>query len=118
MTGTPEDLLAAARSMVEQRDAATRGVWPRAAALLARQALEAAILRLEPDLADATGRDRLLCLPELLDDAELAGRASWAWGALSRATHHHAYDLPPTAEELDTLFRVVERLVDEGPDQR
>jgi hypothetical protein len=38
-----EDLLAATRRLVEHPDAGTAGVWPRAAALLARQALELAI---------------------------------------------------------------------------
>lgn len=97
--------------MMEQRDSATRGVWPRAAALLGRQAIEAAIVGLEPGLAEATGRDRLLCLPEILGDPELAGRAAWAWTALSRATHHHAYELSPTADELEVLFEVVEDLL-------
>jgi hypothetical protein len=35
---TPEDLLIAARRLIRRPDAATAGVWPRAAALLARQA--------------------------------------------------------------------------------
>ena len=43
---TPEELLAAARRLVERPDAVTAGVWPRAAALLARQALEVAMAAL------------------------------------------------------------------------
>ena len=39
---TAEELLAAARRLVDRPDAAMAGVWPRAAALLARQALELA----------------------------------------------------------------------------
>jgi hypothetical protein len=35
---TPEELLTAARQLIQRPDAATAGVWPRAAALLARQA--------------------------------------------------------------------------------
>ena len=40
---TSEDLLTEARRLVEHPDAGTAGVWPRAAALLARQALEQAM---------------------------------------------------------------------------
>ena len=36
---TPEDLLASARDLIDRPDATTVGVWPRTAALLARQAL-------------------------------------------------------------------------------
>jgi len=37
---TPTDLLAAARRLLDRPDAKTAAIWPRAAALLARQALE------------------------------------------------------------------------------
>ena len=45
------------------------------------------------------------------DDAELAARAGHAWSALSRACHHHPYELAPTAAELRAWFAVVEDLV-------
>jgi hypothetical protein len=45
---TPEELLAAARRLIERPDAATAGVWPRAAALLTRQALEQTMARRLP----------------------------------------------------------------------
>jgi hypothetical protein len=40
---TPGELLGAARTLIRRPDSATAGVWPRAAAFLARQALEAAM---------------------------------------------------------------------------
>ena len=52
---TPEELLAAARRLIERPDAATAGVWPRAAALLARQALELSMSALWAASPQATG---------------------------------------------------------------
>lgn len=106
-------LLKAAHVVIERRNQATRGVWPKAAALLGRQALEAAITERFPSLAGAAGRHRNLCLPYLLGDDALARDLIQSWGALSHATHHHAYDLPPTAGELGRWLGAVEMLVDE-----
>src|SRR6266511_2633735 len=90
---TPTDLLNAARTMVTQSRPGTAGLWPRAAALLGRQALEAALdelwSRTHPGLERASMRCQLLCLPIVLTDRELAGRAAHAWVALTRACHHH-----------------------------
>ncbi len=108
----PPQLLAAARDLVQRRSSATRGVWSRASALLARQALEQAIVDREPKLAGASGRIRLLALRTLVADATVAGRAAHAWAALTRATHHHDYELPPTAVELEHWFDEVERVLD------
>ena len=47
---------------------------------------------------------QLLVLPSYLRDQEAARDASYAWSALSRACHHHAYELPPTASELRSLI--------------
>jgi hypothetical protein len=102
---TAEELLAAARRLVERPDAATAGVWPRAAALLARQALELALAGLwaaRPQTAGVNGcpmRSQLLCLTAYLD-AETATRAAYLYAALSRACHYHSYELAPTAAEL------------------
>src|SRR6266508_3728525 len=77
---TPTDLLNAARTMVTQSRPGTAGLWPRAAALLGRQALEAALdelwSRTHPGLERASMRCQLLCLPIVLTDRELAGRAA------------------------------------------
>ena len=100
------------------RDVVTRGsvgAWPRAAALLARQALEAAMDELwaarAPEVATLSARAQLTCLPEYLRDPALAGEVAFTWSVLSDACHAHAYEMGPTAEELEARFAVVERLV-------
>jgi hypothetical protein len=102
---TSEDLLTEARRLVERPDALTAGVWPRAAALLARQALEQAMAGLwatQPQangLSNSTMRSQLLCLTVYVDE-DVATRAAYLSAALSRACHYHPYELAPTATEL------------------
>ena len=109
----PALLVAQAREVVER---GTVGAWPRAAALLARQALEAAMDELwaarAPAVAGLSGRAQLTCLPEYLRDPALAGEVAFTWSMLSDACHAHAYELGPTAQELEDRFRVVDRLVE------
>lgn len=111
------ELLAHGRSMVDRYSAGTRGVWPRAAALLVRQALEVALRTYwsakAHGLEEAPMRAQLLCLEGTLNDADVGRRAHAAWGALSRASHYHAYELAPTKEELlawcDDVAVVIDR---------
>ena len=112
----PAALLKAAHSVIDRRHTATRGVWPTAAALLGRQALETAVSQRFPEIANASGRARNLCLPTLLGDRELARDLIQSWGALSHATHYHAYDLSPTAIELEHWLAPVAELIGQGPD--
>lgn len=104
-----------AQGMLGRKDAVTAGLWPRVSALLARQALEASVLRLWEtrtlDLQGCSMRAQLICLRTYLGDAELAARASHAWSALRRACHHHPYELAPTAAELGGWFFVVGELI-------
>ena len=101
----PEELLAAAGRLVEHPDAGTAGVWPRAAALLARQAIEQAMAGLwagrpgAAGLSDGTMRSQLLCLTAYVDE-DVATRAAYLSAALSRVCHYHPYELAPTASEL------------------
>jgi hypothetical protein len=84
--------------------------------LLARQALEVALKTYWSATARGveacSTRAQLLCLGTYIGNDTLARRANSAWGTLSRASHHHAYDLPPTREELltscDTVLAVIE----------
>ena len=112
---TPEQLIASARALVARPVPGTAGVWPRAAALLARQALETAMdqlwARRAPAVAGLSARSQLACLPEYLRDAALAGEVAFTWSSLSSACHAHAYEVGPTAEELEARFAVVDRLV-------
>jgi hypothetical protein len=112
-----------AHGLLRRADPATAGLWPRAAALLARQALEASLGRLwerrQLDLQGCSIRAQLICLRRYLGDVELAARAGHAWAALSRACHHHPYELAPTAAELGDWFAVVgelsQRVASAGP---
>src|SRR5213594_3023586 len=99
--------------MLERPTSGTVGLWPRATAVLARQALER---RLAEALSEKVGgiqrapvRAQLLCLRILLDDTAIADEVNVAWWALSRACHHLSYELPPTAAELRALIDIVDR---------
>jgi hypothetical protein len=117
-SASPSALLAAARDLVQRPRSGTVGLWPRAAAFLARRALEEALDRLwlirAPGLERASARAQLACLPDYLGDPALAWEVVFTWSALSSACHHHAYELAPTAAELqrriDAVSRLVERL--------
>ncbi len=112
---SPVELIDAARQLCQRRDADLDGRWPRASAILARQALEQALdnywEQTRPEVAQVRAQHpKLLCLPSYLDP-ESARLAAQVWVTLSRACHHHAYELPPTAEELDSWFLDVERVL-------
>ena len=92
------------------------GTWPRASAILGRQALEIALDQFwataAPGVEKASRRAQLICLPEYTD-IELVTRVRYAWHGLSDACHHHAYDLPPIESELSGWFNDVDALIDE-----
>lgn len=111
------ELLAVVDDLLKQASPDTAGLWPRAAALLTRQALESALTfywtKLAPGVEACSARAQLLCLGRYLGDDQLAQRAHVAWSGLSGACHHHVYDLAPTREELqgwrETVLEVVDR---------
>lgn len=109
---TPAELLAAARDLVDRGPV---GVWPRAAALCARRALEEALDQLwrarAPGLEAASTRAQLISLPAHVHDAALAGDVAFTYAALSDACHHHDYELTPTAAELRARFETIDRLI-------
>ena len=109
-------LVTVARDLLERADPMTAGIWPRATALLARQALEATLDDLwrlrAPGLEQCSARAQLLCLPFYLHgDEELAEKVCYAWAGLSRACHQHPYELAPTSSELVGWLATVEQLV-------
>ena len=110
------ELLASARHLIDRSSADTRGLWPRAAVLLQRQALEVALKTYWSAKArgveECSTRAQFLCLGSYLRDEPLARRAHLAWTGLSRAAHFHAYELPPTREELLTWSDAVLDLLD------
>ncbi len=113
---TPRELLTAARELLRRPGAATAGIWPRAVAVLARQALEEAIDALwEADpltsgLTRCTMRSQLACLPAYTD-SHTARQVAYAWIALSNACHYHPYELAPTAAELTGWIETVDLLI-------
>jgi hypothetical protein len=113
---SPRAALSMARGLLALADPQTAGLWPRASAFLGCRAMEATVQRLwERRALDHRGcpmRIQLIFLRSYLGDADLAGRAGHAWSALSRACHHHAYELAPTATELQGWFSVVESLIE------
>src|SRR5262249_39552838 len=118
MTANPaSEVLAEARSVATLDDPGLVGLRERAAALLARQALEESVRetlrRRAPGTELVSARAQLLCLPTYAPDAAAAD-ARYLWGVLSRACHHHPYELAPTANELTEWLsatgRVIERL--------
>ena len=113
MTGSLE-LLDLASGMLSRKYAMRPGLWPRASALLVRQALEESltgywVVKGIP-LDRCSTRAQLICLREYLREGDLASRLAHAWAALSRACHHHSYELPPTVEEIKTWMEPVREL--------
>jgi hypothetical protein len=113
--GDSHDLLDMADRLLTRADSATAGLWPRASALLALQALEASLLQLwgrrRLDLQGSSMRTQLICLRTYLEDKKLAARTGHTWSALNRACHHHPYELAPTSTELQSWFAVVREFV-------
>lgn len=120
MTGAEEtvarEILASAKQLIDRSSSDTRGLWPRAAVLLQRQALEVALKTYWSAKArgveECSTRAQFLCLGPYLRNEPVARRAHLAWTALSRAAHFHPYELPPTREELlawhDTVLQLLE----------
>jgi hypothetical protein len=114
LTATDDELIAASRRLLDDPTHSTVSAWARAAALLARQALEHALagywaVRL-PGAERLTMRAQLNCAHMYLG-RQLAGGLTYTWYALSRATHHHPYELDPTREELASLIESASLLV-------
>ena len=107
-------LIDLARSVIRIPDPELVGTWPRAAAVLGRQALEAALTRfwdeVEPGVERESMRAQLLCLPGYTDH-ELARRVCVAWHGLSHACHHQAWEPPPTAPELHSWLDDIETFI-------
>jgi len=109
-------LVSAARDLIHIDDPETAGLWPRAAALLARQAIETAMEDLwrlsAPGLEDTSAKCQLLCLAHFLGDPDLAGRVHATWHGLTRSCHIQVYELAPTAAELEGWLETVWALAD------
>ncbi len=113
---TTREILYRAIDLLERPTSETAGLWPRASAVLARQALERGLTEVlsakVEGIQRAPVRAQLLCLRIFLDDTATAEEVNLAWWALSRACHHLSYELPPTAAELRALIYVVDRFLE------
>ncbi|MDR7304213.1 hypothetical protein [Haloactinomyces albus] len=109
----PARLLVGARAVLEGTTSIPRHRAPRAAAFLGRQALEditRALCRAENTPADAaTMRTRLILLRARMSSS-VAENLQAAWYGLSRACHHHAFELSPTETEIRRLVELVASL--------
>lgn len=111
----PAALVNWARALLTHPDLAVAGAWPRAVALLGRQGLEEGLdefwSRQLPGMGRASRATQLACLEQFLRDGELVRGVRTAWAALSRACHHHPYELAPTAPELERWLYAVDELI-------
>lgn len=113
---TPPELLDAARRILGHTGGLAPALWPRAAAILARHALESKVRDMwtsrpgYESLAQSSMRAQLVSLIDIIDVAQ-AARASFVWSALSEACHYHPYELAPTAGELTHWMNEVEELI-------
>ena len=112
---TPSELLDAANELLERPDLSLVGAWPRAVALLGRQALEGGLDGFwEAEFANmkyASRRTQTLCLEQYVRDRSLTDGIRQSWAELTRACHHHPFELSPTAAELKNWLAEVEGLV-------
>lgn len=110
--GAPE-LLALCRVLVNSNDWATAFWWGRAAAVLARQAVELSLdefwAQRSIPMVDATARGQFLALRLYLVDEDMAAEGHATWSLLSRACHHHPYDLQPSRDEVLGWIDAAER---------
>ena len=111
------ETLGVARDLVSGGRADYSGPWSRTAAVLGRLVIEEALrsfwqLR-APGLERCSTHAQLLCLGEYVRDRTLVQATAAAWADLSRACHHHPYELVPTASELDSWLAVAGEFVAE-----
>jgi hypothetical protein len=110
----PPELLEAARRLLTDKDPTSAGLWPRATAMLGRQALEGSLAELwrslAPGLEEASFKTQFLCLPAFLGNKDaLAGRVNHVWWSLTRVCHYNVYRLSPTVEELTDWLETIEQ---------
>ncbi|RKN29936.1 hypothetical protein [Micromonospora musae] len=117
---SPQSCLDAADQLLSSMVRGTRGAWPRACAWLLRLALETAMddywLRCHPEVTALRARSPQFLILDRYAGRHIAARAGYAWSALSRAGHHHCYELGLTAGELRALRNAVATLISDLAD--
>lgn len=98
------ELLALCRTLVHSDDWALSYWWGRAAAVLARQAIEMTLdefwAQRSMPMVDAPARGQFLALRLYFADQQVTTEGYVTWSLLSRACHHHPYELQPTRDEV------------------
>ncbi len=111
------ELLEMAYEILEHARFGLSGSWPRAVALLGRQALEEGLDTFWeqnlPQMRYATRRSQTLCLEQFVSDSLVTDGVKVSWAALTRACHHHPFELSPTEAELKVWLGRVETLVEQ-----
>ncbi|HEX5542252.1 MAG TPA: hypothetical protein VFX60_11940 [Micromonospora sp.] len=111
---TPHELLDTAANLLTTPPHSMRRCWQRSCACLTRIALERGLRhywdRTAPSVAGRPMRHQLLALPSFAGE-ETASIARTAWYGLSRAMHHHTYELAPTFAELHSWHQDVTALL-------
>ncbi|HUR50272.1 MAG TPA: hypothetical protein VMY88_12195 [Acidimicrobiales bacterium] len=113
---TPAELLLSARQILAHTGGLVPALWPRAAAILARHALESAVRDMwmsrpgYESLVHSSMRAQLITLVDIVDP-QTAARAAFVWSALSEACHYHPYELAPTVGELGHWIDEVEEIL-------
>ena len=120
-SGAPARLIAGTNNQARRAPSAPdlAGIWPRSAAVLARQALEQGLDDFwgarAPRVREVSRHAQLLCLGAYLQDDKVVSGVRSAWHGLSRACHHHVYELSPTATELERWLDAVDALLAYDP---
>lgn len=110
-------LLGLAEAVLERTAKTSPALRVRLAAWYTRAALEDfSINLLRPhigaDPESLTMKSRLICLRSLVPTVGEA--ASYAWWALSRVCHYHAFELTPTQGEIEHLIALVRQVDPSG----
>lgn len=104
----PRDLVRTAENLLG-KPVDDPGLAERAAALLARQAVEetvgAHLSRFHVDTQEANFTAQLICLQGTMADKNLAREAAAIWGTLSNVLHVDGLELSPTESEVLEMVR-------------
>lgn len=117
MTTDARRRLAVADRILAEPELVEGGAWPRACTWLIRLAFEHGLddfwAAHNPAVGTLRNRRAQLLLLTRTIDAGLGHRSTALWHALSRAAHHHAYELAPTGIELRSWHTEVLELTDD-----
>ncbi len=117
MTLEPKQLLTAARVVAKKDEPVLANRWQVTSAALARQSVELGVTQwlAERDVhIDRNHKVEFLCVEALHDDPALAAELHHVWCRLSEACHAMSYDMPPTEEQLNRWYEVIEQFLSDG----